>query len=61
MKETVVKVERCDVACEYCNSKYPVIVDEGEIPLICDHCGVPSLRVVDRWDTGYRNYMVSID
>lgn len=61
MQDIKIKIERCEVSCEYCTCKYSLIVDEDEIPVICIVCGTPSLRVVERHDTDYYDRIVSID
>lgn len=57
MEEVITKIERCEVTCEYCNNDDYVIAYEDEIPTICNNCGAPSLRVINRWDTGYSDHV----
>lgn len=48
MQEIEVNLDRCEVACQRCGARYSTTVHEDEIPLLCDICYTPSLRVTTR-------------
>lgn len=46
--------ELCTVVCECCGTRYDTVEYADEIPVLCDHCHTPSLRVIDWEPTEFR-------
>ena len=42
------KFEWFDVMCTHCGARYDTTEYEDEIPIFCNYCFTPSLRIMDR-------------